>query len=109
MALILTAILGHGQVAMWAILGVGLFNSIMFPTIFSMALHKLGKLTGQGSGVLCMAIVGGAIVPFMQGFLADHIGIQLSFYLPMSCYAFILFFGMKYASLYNTPAEAATT
>jgi len=109
MALILTAILGQGQVAMWAILGVGLFNSIMFPTIFSMALHKLGKLTGQGSGVLCMAIVGGAIVPFMQGFLADHIGIQLSFYLPMSCYAFILYFGMKYARLYSTSADAAIT
>jgi FHS family L-fucose permease-like MFS transporter len=105
--LILTAILGQGHVAMWAILGVGLFNSIMFPTIFSMALHKLGKLTGQGSGVLCMAIVGGAIVPFLQGFLADHIGIQLSFYLPMSCYAFILFFGMKYASMYHTSADSA--
>ena len=109
MGLILTAILGHGQLAMWAILGVGLFNSIMFPTIFSMALHKLGKLTGQGSGVLCMAIVGGAIVPFMQGFLADQIGIQLSFYLPMACYAFILFFGMKYAGMYQSQADAATT
>ncbi|MFA6986419.1 MAG: L-fucose:H+ symporter permease [Arenimonas sp.] len=96
MALILTAILGHGYLAMWAILAVGLFNSIMFPTIFSMALHGLGKSTGQGSGILCMAIVGGAIVPFMQGFLADRIGIQLSFLLPMSCYAFILFFGMKF-------------
>ena len=105
MALILTAILGQGHVAMWAILGVGLFNSIMFPTIFSMALHKLGKLTGQGSGVLCMAIVGGAIVPFVQGFLADRIGIQLSFYLPMACYAFILYFGMKYAGMYNTSAD----
>lgn len=109
MGLILTAILGQGQVAMWAILGVGLFNSIMFPTIFSMALHKLGKLTGQGSGVLCAAIVGGAIVPFLQGFLADRIGIQLSFYLPMACYAFILFFGMKYASLFRTSADAAAT
>lgn len=105
-ALILTAILGHGQVAMWAILGVGLFNSIMFPTIFSMALHKLGKSTGQGSGVLCMAIVGGAIVPFLQGFLADRIGIQLSFYLPMACYVFILFFGTKYANLYRVPSIA---
>jgi FHS family L-fucose permease-like MFS transporter len=106
-ALILTAILSQGHIAMWAILGVGLFNSIMFPTIFSMALHKLGSLTGQGSGILCMAIVGGAIVPFMQGFLADRIGIQLSFYLPMACYVFILFFGMKYASLYDSTADAA--
>ena len=63
-ALIVVAIFGSGKVAMWAILAVGLCNSIMFPTIFSMALHKLGALTGQGSGVLCMAIVGGALVPF---------------------------------------------
>lgn len=101
-ALILVAVLGHGQAAMWAILGVGLFNSIMFPTIFSMALHKLGAATGRGSGILCMAIVGGAIVPFLQGFLADRIGIQPSFYLPMACYAFILFFGLKYANLYRS-------
>ncbi len=100
-ALILTAALGHGPAAMWAILGVGLFNSIMFPTIFSMALHKLGVATGRGSGILCMAIVGGAIVPFLQGFLADRIGIQASFYLPMACYAFILYFGLKYANLYR--------
>lgn len=107
MALVLTAILGQGQLAMWAILGVGLFNSIMFPTIFSMALHKLGRFTGQGSGVLCMAIVGGAIVPFLQGFLADHIGIQLSFLVPLSCYAFILYFGLKYARMYQPTAVAA--
>lgn len=100
MALVLTAILGEGLVAMWAILGVGLFNSIMFPTIFSMALHKLGGQTGRGSGLLCMAIVGGAIIPFVQGFAADQIGIQPSFYVPMACYAFILFFGAKYARLY---------
>ncbi len=109
MALILTAILGQGHLAMWSLLLVGLFNSIMFPTIFSMALHKLGSFTGQGSGILCMAIVGGAIVPFIQGFLADRIGIQLSFYVPMICYGFILFFGMKYASLYKaTDVDAMT-
>lgn len=109
MALILTAILGQGHLAMWSLLLVGLFNSIMFPTIFSMALHKLGSFTGQGSGILCMAIVGGAIVPFIQGFLADSIGIQLSFYVPLICYGFILFFGMKYASLYKaTDVDAMT-
>ena len=100
MALILTSILNEGSLAMWAILAVGLFNSIMFPTIFSMALHRLGKLTGNGSGILCMAIVGGAIVPFVQGFFADQIGIQLSFYVPLACYAFILYFGAKYSRLY---------
>ncbi len=99
--LILVTILGEGRMAMYTILGVGLFNSIMFPTIFSMALHRLGKFTGQGSGLLCMAIVGGAIVPFVQGFFADRIGIHMSFYVPMACYAFILFFGLKFARLYN--------
>ena len=100
MALIATSINSSGPLAMWSILGVGLFNSIMFPTIFSMALHRLGKLTGNGSGILCMAIVGGAIVPFVQGFFADCIGIQMSFYVPLACYAYILYFGLKYVRLY---------
>ncbi|MHA4866842.1 sugar MFS transporter [Duganella sp. PWIR1] len=99
--LILVAIFGSGQLAMWSIIAVGLFNSIMFPTIFSMALHKLGKQTGQGSGILCMAIVGGALVPFAQGLLADTIGLQWSFFVPAACYTFILYFGVKYAGMYN--------
>jgi FHS family L-fucose permease-like MFS transporter len=99
--LILVAIFGSGQLAMWSIIAVGLFNSIMFPTIFSMALHKLGKQTGQGSGILCMAIVGGALVPFAQGLLADTIGLQWSFFVPAACYTFILYFGLKYAGMYN--------
>ena len=111
-ALIVVAMLGHGAMAMWAILGVGLFNSIMFPTIFSMAIHKLGPLTGQGSGLLCMAIVGGAIVPFLMGAVADRIGIQHAFFVPVLCYAYIAFFGAKYARMYANPdvgaASAAT-
>jgi MFS transporter, FHS family, L-fucose permease len=99
--LIMVAIFGSGKLAMWAILAVGLCNSIMFPTIFSMALHKLGALTGQGSGVLCMAIVGGALVPFAQGFLADTVGLQMSFLVPAACYTFILYFGLKYAGMYQ--------
>jgi FHS family L-fucose permease-like MFS transporter len=102
--LILAAAGGKGALAMWAILAVGLCNSIMFPTIFSMALHGLGRFTGQGSGILCMAIVGGALVPFAQGALADAAGVQASFILPAACYAFILFFGVKYAGLHKTPA-----
>jgi len=99
--LVLLAIFGSGHVAMWAILAVGLFNSIMFPTIFSMALNKLGPLTGQGSGVLCMAIVGGALVPFAQGLLADTVSVQMSFLIPAACYTFILYFGLKYAGMYS--------
>ena len=106
-ALLLVAILGHGALAMYALLGVGLFNSIMFPTIFSMALHRLGPLTGQGSGLLCMAIVGGAIVPLVQGAFADRIGLQPSFFVPIVCYAYILWFGAKYARLFQGDAQAA--
>ncbi len=104
--LILLAIFSDGQLAMWSIIAVGLCNSIMFPIIFSMALNRLGKFTGQGSGLLCMAIVGGAIVPFGQGFLADHIGLQWSFFVPAACYVFTLYFGWKYAGMYRKDAAA---
>ena len=106
MALVLTAIFTDGSLAMWAIIAVGLCNSIMFPTIFSMALHGLGKFTGQGSGILCMAIVGGAIVPFIQGILADSIGLQISFLVPAACYLFILYYGVKYADLHKQKVTA---
>ncbi|WBS02610.1 sugar MFS transporter [Pseudoduganella sp. SL102] len=99
--LIAIAVLGGGKVAMFAIIAVGLCNSIMFPTIFSMALHGLGKQTGQASGLLCMAIVGGALVPFAQGAVADAMGVQVSFVVPAACYAFILYFGLKYADLHR--------
>ena len=105
-ALVLTATFGEGSVAKWAIVAVGLCNSIMFPTIFSMALHGLGKFTGQGSGILCMAIVGGAIVPFIQGILADTIGLQISFLVPAACYLFILYYGVKYADLHKQKVTA---
>jgi FHS family L-fucose permease-like MFS transporter len=104
--LILTAVLGSGQVAMVALLMVGLCNSIMFPTIFSMALHELGPATGQGSGLLCMAIVGGAVLPFVQGLAADQAGLQLSFLVPAACYLYILFFGLKYAAMYRAGRTA---
>ena len=58
-------------------------------------------MTGQGSGILCMAIVGGALVPLVQGYLADTIGLQLSFLVPAACYTFILFYGLKYAGMYQ--------
>jgi len=105
--LILVATFASGSAAMWALIGVGLFNSIMFPTIFTMALHDIGKYTSQGSGLLCMGIVGGAIVPYAQGFLADAIGLQISFLLPAACYFFILYFGAKYANLTKTEEVSA--
>ncbi|MFG6428897.1 sugar MFS transporter [Roseateles sp. LYH14W] len=99
--LIVTATQTQGPLAMWSLLAVGLCNSIMFPTIFSMALHKLGPATGQGSGLLCMAIAGGAIVPFGQGLVADWAGVQTSFLVPAACYLFIVYFGVKYARLHR--------
>jgi FHS family L-fucose permease-like MFS transporter len=93
--LILTAVFTSGTVAMVAILFVGLCNSIMFPTIFSLAINGLGKHTSQGSGILCLAIVGGAIIPLMQGFLVDSIGIQDALLLPIVCYIFIAYYGLS--------------
>lgn len=93
--LVITSMLTNGKIAMWSILLVGLFNSIMFPTIFSLAIRGLGKHTGQASGILCMAIVGGAIVPVIQGFFADQIGIHHAFFLPVLCYLYIAYYGFK--------------
>ncbi|MCX7097045.1 MAG: L-fucose:H+ symporter permease [Methylococcales bacterium] len=93
--LVLATIMGGGVVAMWTILAVGLFNSIMFPTIFSLALNHLGPHTGQGSGILCAAIVGGAILPLLQGFFADQIGIQLAFFIPAIGYCYIAYYGWR--------------
>ncbi len=84
-----------GHTAMWSILSVGVFNSIMFPTIFSLGLAELGPLTGSGSGILTMAIVGGAVLPVIQGVIADHVGIHHAFFLPLLCYLYILFYGLS--------------
>lgn len=76
------AMILSGHTAIWCMLAVGLFNSIMFPTIFSLGVAELGSLTGNASGILNMAIVGGAILPLMQGVIADHIGIHHAFLCP---------------------------
>lgn len=93
--LVTASMLTGGHVAMWSILAVGLFNSIMFPTIFSLGVAELGPLTGNGSGILNMAIVGGAILPVIQGVIADHIGIHHAFLLPVICYLYISFYGLS--------------
>jgi FHS family L-fucose permease-like MFS transporter len=84
-----------GHTAMWTILAVGFFNSIMFPTIFSLGVAELGPLTGSGSGLLNMAIVGGAILPVIQGVIADRVGLHHAFVLPVMCYLYILFYGLS--------------
>ncbi|MBM4172612.1 MAG: sugar MFS transporter [Ignavibacteria bacterium] len=93
--LVIISMLTFGAVAMWTILAVGLFNSIMFPTIFTLAITGLGKHTGQGSGILCTAIVGGALLPVIQGFFADNIGIHHAFFIPVLCYVYIMYYGFK--------------
>ena len=93
--LVSLSMLTHGHFAMWSILAVGFFNSIMFPTIFSLGVAELGPLTGNGSGILNMAIVGGAIVPLIQGVIADHIGIQHAFFIPVICYLYILYYALS--------------
>jgi MFS transporter, FHS family, L-fucose permease len=93
--LLLMAILSNGRLAMWSILSVGLFNSIMFPTIFALALNGLGKHSAQGSGILCMAIVGGVIIPMIQGCIADWIGVQFAFITPVLCYIYIYCYGFS--------------
>ena len=92
--LLLVTMFTSGDLSMWAVLAVGLFNSIMFPTIFSLAVSGLGAHTAQGSGILCLAIVGGALVPLLQGVFADSIGIQMSFFIPLICYIYIAHYGL---------------
>jgi FHS family L-fucose permease-like MFS transporter len=94
-ALVCMSMLTNGHVAMWALLLVGFFNSIMFPSIFTLGIEGLGPLTGEGSGVLIAAIVGGALIPVAQGLIADRIGIHHAFVLPVLCYLYILFFAIK--------------
>ncbi|WP_445748359.1 sugar MFS transporter [Polaribacter sp.] len=91
--MILISINTVGLISMWTILAVGLFNSIMFPTIFTLSLEGLGDLKAQASGLLCMAIVGGAIIPFAFGSLIDNFGFKTAFVLTIVCYGYILFYG----------------
>ena len=94
-SLVAISMLANGHAAMYSIILVGFFNSIMFPSIFTLGVAELGPLTGDGSGVMIMAIVGGAIIPWLQGAIADKIGIHHAFFLPVICYLYILFFAVS--------------
>jgi FHS family L-fucose permease-like MFS transporter len=93
--LVSATIFGHGHIAMWAIVSCGLFNSVMWPCIFPLSLKGLGKFTSQGSGILVMMVVGGAIIPEIQGLLADKLGYQHSFLIVLLCYAYLLYFALN--------------
>lgn len=95
--LLAVTILANGYVAMWAMLAVGLFNSIMWSNIFTLSINGLGKYTNKASGILVMAPIGGAILPLLQGVLADRpaLGLHLSYILPLLCYAFIIYYALN--------------
>ena len=99
--LLLVTIFSQGNIALYAVLSIGLFNSILFPTIFSVAIQGLGSLTSKGSGWLCLAIVGGALIPLIQGVVADVVNIQISFIIPALCYVFIAWYGLNVVKLTN--------
>jgi FHS family L-fucose permease-like MFS transporter len=92
-ALLLISANTTGALSGWSLLAIGLFNSIMFPTIFSLASEGLGNRAAEGSGLICVAIVGGAIVPLLTGFAADAVGLKMALIVPAICYALILSFG----------------
>ena len=93
--LMLVAMFTHGQVAIWSLVLCGLANSIMYPTIFTLGIAELGPLTSKGSGVITIGNVGGAVIPPLLGFLADKVGIQNAFVLPIICYIYIAYYGLS--------------
>ena len=105
--LVATTMLTTGYVAAVAVLSIGLFNSIMFPNIFALGIEGLGDLTSKGSSILVAAIVGGAIIPVIQGKIADHVGVHHAFILPLVCYAYIAYFAVdRWRHRANEPATA---
>ncbi len=92
--MVLISMVTTGQVAIWALILCGFFNSIMFPNIFTLGIVGLGPLTSKGSGLIMTAVVGGAVVPYVFGKLADHVGIQHAFVIPIFCYLFIAYYGL---------------
>ncbi len=93
-ALLSTSMITHGWAAIWTLVLCGFFNSIMFPNIFALGVAELGPLTSKGSGLIMTACLGGAVVPFLLGALADKMGIQHAFVLPVLCYLYIASYGM---------------
>lgn len=91
--LILISINADGLLSMWSLLFIGLFNSIMFPTIFALSSEGLGEMKTQASAILCTMIVGGGFIPLLYGFFTDYVGFRMAFFILILCYGYILFFG----------------
>ena len=92
--LVVTTMLTGGNVAMASVIAIGFFNSIMFPSIFTLGIAGLGELTSKGSSLMVQAIVGGAILPTLEGRLADRVGVQHAFVIPAVCYVYLAIFGI---------------
>ncbi|AXT60131.1 MFS transporter [Aquimarina sp. AD10] len=92
--LLLIMMITNGAIAFWSAIAIGAFNSILWSNIFTLAIKNLGKYTSQASSLLVMMIVGGALIPLLQGAIADSIGIQLSFFIPVICYSYLVFYGL---------------
>ncbi len=97
--LLIISLVTSGEIAMWSLISLGLYNSIMWPSIFALAIAGLGKNTSQGSSLLVMAILGGALIPPLQGFMADKIGLHISFIIPIFCYIYLAFYAWKVRSI----------
>ena len=96
LCLLLVTTFTGGYIALWTVIAVGLFNSIMWSNIFTLAIKDLGQHTSQGSSLLVMMILGGALVPLAQGGFADMMGgYHMSFFIPIICYIYLVFYGLK--------------
>jgi FHS family L-fucose permease-like MFS transporter len=94
--LLLVTTFAGGNVALWTVIAVGLFNSIMGSNVFTLAIRGLGQHTSQGCSLLVMMILGGAVIPLLQGWFADRMGgCQASFFVPILCYVYLAFYGLK--------------
>ena len=93
--LVILSVSSKGSLAVWSMIGVGVFNSVMFAIIFSLSVVGLGKYTTKASGILSTAIAGGAIVSFSQGYVKDYSTWAIAFMIPVLCYLYIVFFGMN--------------
>lgn len=91
---LLISMFAHGPVAVWTLVLCGLANSVMYPNVFALGIAELGPMTSEGSGIITMGNVGGAVVPFLFGALADRIGIQYAFIIPIVCYFYVAYYGM---------------
>jgi len=100
--LLILSLITTGELSLWSLISLGLYNSIMWPAIFALAIAGLGKHTSQGSSLLVMAILGGALIPPLQGILADSIGVHLSFVIPIFCYIYLAFYAWKVKSILSS-------